>query len=85
VICVAFALVGHLLTRFHSQQKEAQTKLNMFKEDPDSWLLVDAILQNSKYEQTKYLGLQVLDHVITTRWSKLHHIFQPYPGPPEEM
>ncbi|EAT87494.2 hypothetical protein SNOG_05103 [Parastagonospora nodorum SN15] len=42
-----------------------------FKENPDAWLLVDKILQDAQYPQTKYLGLQVLDNVIMTRWKVL--------------
>ncbi|KAK8107104.1 putative nuclear export factor CRM1 [Apiospora kogelbergensis] len=53
------------------QQKAAQAALNQFKEDPDAWLLVDKILTDASYPQTKYLGLQVLDHVIMTRWKVL--------------
>jgi len=53
------------------QQKQAQTALNQFKENPDTWLMVDKILQDATYEQTKYLGLQVLDNVIMTRWKVL--------------
>ncbi|KAI1167318.1 CRM1 C terminal-domain-containing protein [Nemania serpens] len=53
------------------QQKAAQTALNQFKEDPDAWLLVDQILSESKHPQTKYLGLQILDSVIMTRWKVL--------------
>jgi exportin-1 len=34
-------------------------------------MLVDKILQEAEYPQTKYLGLQVLDSVITTRWKTL--------------
>jgi exportin-1 len=52
-------------------QKQAQAALNQFKENPDSWLLVDKILQEAQYPQTKYLGLQVLDSVIMTRWKVL--------------
>ncbi|KAJ4409460.1 Karyopherin transporter [Neurospora sp. IMI 360204] len=52
-------------------QAQAQTVLNQFKEDPDAWLMVDEILQKATYEQTKYLGLQVLDNVIMTRWKVL--------------
>ncbi|KAI6786512.1 hypothetical protein KC342_g11970, partial [Hortaea werneckii] len=48
------------------QQKAAQATLNQFKENPDSWLMVDKILQDAQYPQTKYLGLQVLDNVIMT-------------------
>ncbi|EME38538.1 hypothetical protein DOTSEDRAFT_75903 [Dothistroma septosporum NZE10] len=53
------------------QQKAAQASLNQFKENPDAWLLVDKILQEAQYPQTKYLGLQVLDNVIMTRWKVL--------------
>lgn len=53
------------------QQKQAQAALNQFKENPDAWLMVDKILQDAQYPQTKYLGLQVLDNVIMTRWKVL--------------
>ncbi|KAK3321206.1 CRM1 C terminal-domain-containing protein [Cercophora scortea] len=53
------------------QQKAAQLALNQFKEDPDAWLMVDNILSTATYEQTKFLGLQVLDNVIMTRWKVL--------------
>ncbi|GAB1313322.1 Karyopherin transporter [Madurella fahalii] len=53
------------------QQKAAQAALNQFKEDPDAWLMVDEILSKATYEQTKFLGLQVLDNVIMTRWKVL--------------
>ena len=52
-------------------QSQAQNAMNQFKENPDSWLTVDKILQESTYPQTKYLGLQVLDNVIMTRWKVL--------------
>lgn len=52
-------------------QKQAQNTLNQFKENPDAWLLVDKILQEATYPQTKYLGLQVLDNVIMTKWKVL--------------
>ncbi|MCJ1355086.1 MAG: Karyopherin transporter [Icmadophila ericetorum] len=52
-------------------QKQAQHTMNQFKENPDAWLMVDKILQESTYPQTKYLGLQVLDNVIMTRWKVL--------------
>jgi len=53
------------------QQKQAQATLNQFKENPDAWLMVDKILADAQYPQTKYLGLQVLDGVIMTRWKVL--------------
>ncbi|KLU91186.1 exportin-1 [Magnaporthiopsis poae ATCC 64411] len=53
------------------QQKTAQAALNQFKEDPDAWLMVDQILSEATYSQTKFLGLQILDNVISTRWKVL--------------
>ncbi|KAI6368810.1 hypothetical protein MCOR25_004553 [Pyricularia grisea] len=53
------------------QQKAAQAALNQFKEDPDAWLMVDQILSEATYSQTKFLGLQILDNVIMTRWKVL--------------
>ncbi|EHY60774.1 Exportin-1 [Exophiala dermatitidis] len=52
-------------------QKQAQQKLNEFKSNPDAWLMVDKLLQESTYMPTKYLGLQVLDDVVNTRWKVL--------------
>ncbi|KAL9613997.1 MAG: hypothetical protein Q9167_001477 [Letrouitia subvulpina] len=52
-------------------QKQAQNTLNQFRENPDAWLLVDKILQDATYSQTKYIGLQVLDNVIMTKWKVL--------------
>ncbi|KAL8825178.1 MAG: hypothetical protein Q9191_004574 [Dirinaria sp. TL-2023a] len=44
---------------------------DLFKENPDAWLLVDKILQEATYPQTKYIGLQVLESVIQTKWKVL--------------
>jgi hypothetical protein len=35
------------------QQKAAQLALNQFKDDPDSWLMVDKILSDAQHPQTK--------------------------------
>ncbi|TGZ80407.1 hypothetical protein EX30DRAFT_59082 [Ascodesmis nigricans] len=53
------------------ERTAAQQFLNQFREAPDSWILVDKILETSTYQQTKYIGLQVLDNVIQTRWKVL--------------
>ena len=52
-------------------QKQAGQKLTEFKSNPDAWLMIDKILQESAYIPTKYLGLQVLDDVVNTRWKVL--------------
>jgi exportin-1 len=53
------------------QQKVAQTVLTQLKENPDSWMKVDAILQFSKNQETKYFALQILENLIKTRWNAL--------------
>lgn len=53
------------------QQKIAQDILTTLKEDPNAWTRVDAILEFSKNQQTKYYGLQILENVIKTRWKIL--------------
>ncbi|KAI1914616.1 Karyopherin transporter [Ophidiomyces ophidiicola] len=54
-------------------RKQAQQSLTEFKQNPDAWLLVGNILQESNYLLTLYLdlALQVLDDVIMTRWKVL--------------
>lgn len=52
-------------------QKQSQQKLNEFRANGDSWLLVDKILQEATYLPTKYLALQVLEDVVNTRWQVL--------------
>lgn len=53
------------------QQKVAQTVLTQLKENPDAWMKVDAILQYSKNQETKYFALQILENLIKTRWNAL--------------
>jgi exportin-1 len=52
-------------------QRVAQTLLTRLKEHPDAWTRVDAILQCSPSLATKYYALQILEHVIITRWKVL--------------
>ena len=56
---------------FLVQQRIAQEVLTTLKEHPDAWTRVDAILEYSKNQQTKYYGLQILEQVINTRWKIL--------------
>lgn len=53
------------------QQKMAQQVLAQFQEHPDAWQRVPAILQQSSNAQTKYIALQILDKLISTRWKVL--------------
>ena len=52
-------------------QKGASEILARFKESPDSWMKVDAILEFSALLETKYFGLQILEQLIQTRWKAL--------------
>ncbi|KAF9351073.1 Karyopherin transporter [Mortierella sp. AD094] len=53
------------------EHKLAQQILTQFQENPDSWRRVDAILDNSKDPQTKYIALQILEKLVQTRWKLL--------------
>lgn len=54
-----------------TQQHVAQQILTTFKEHPDAWTRVDAILEFSKNKETKYYALQILENLIKTRWKVL--------------
>ncbi|TIC03141.1 hypothetical protein E3Q16_03226 [Wallemia mellicola] len=45
--------------------------LTQFQEHPDSWQRVPAILEMSPNPQTKYIGLQILEKLIQTKWKVL--------------
>ncbi|XP_035225153.1 exportin-1-like, partial [Stegodyphus dumicola] len=64
-------VVNCMYTGEGAQQKIAQEVLTALKEHPDAWTRVDAILEFSKNQQTKYYGLQILENVIKTRWKVL--------------
>ncbi|KAJ3967974.1 Crm1-F1 [Lentinula raphanica] len=53
------------------EQQAAQLALTQFQEHPDAWTRVPEILQKSTYSQTKYIGLQILEKLISTRWKSL--------------
>ncbi|KAI1318160.1 Karyopherin transporter [Mortierella claussenii] len=54
-----------------ADHKLAQQVLTQFQENPDAWRRVDAILDNSKDPQTKYIALQILEKLVQTRWKLL--------------
>lgn len=54
-----------------AQQKEAQTILTKFQEHPDAWQSADKILQFSQNPHAKFIGLSILDKLITTKWKLL--------------
>ncbi|XP_014250231.1 exportin-1 [Cimex lectularius] len=65
------SIVSWMYTGIGEQQKVAQEVLTSLKEHPDAWTRVDAILEFSTNQQTKYYALQILEQVIKTRWKIL--------------
>ncbi|CAE6421161.1 unnamed protein product [Rhizoctonia solani] len=53
------------------EQKQAQVVLTQFQEHPDAWQRVPAVLETSGSMQSKYIGLQILEKLIQTRWKIL--------------
>ncbi|CAG0915869.1 unnamed protein product [Notodromas monacha] len=64
-------VVGCMYNGTGDQQKIAQQVLNSLKEHPEAWTRVDAILEFSQNQETKYYALQILENVIKTRWKAL--------------
>lgn len=64
-------IVGCMYAGIGEQQRVAQEVLTTLKEHPDAWTRVDAILEFSSNQQTKYYALQILEQVIKTRWRVL--------------
>lgn len=52
-------------------QQKAQTILNQFQENPDSWKTSDQILSNSTNSQSKYIALSCLNNLIQYRWKSI--------------
>uniref|UniRef100_A0A915EA02 Exportin-1 n=1 Tax=Ditylenchus dipsaci TaxID=166011 RepID=A0A915EA02_9BILA len=63
---------GHIDEPSYWRDSERSVRyLARFKESPDSWTKVDAILEYSNLLETKYFGLQILEQLIQTRWKAL--------------
>ncbi|KAK0203228.1 CRM1 C terminal-domain-containing protein [Desarmillaria ectypa] len=60
---------------FYSGQGEdakiAQNVLTQFEEHPDAWTRVPEILETASFPQTKFIGLQILEKLVSTRWKTL--------------
>lgn len=56
------------------EQAEANHILMELKEDRDSWTKVDAILQYSTLNESKYFALQILEGVIQHKWKSLPQV-----------
>ncbi|KAJ7693168.1 CRM1 C terminal-domain-containing protein [Mycena rosella] len=53
------------------EQQTAQLVLTQFEEHPESWTRVPEILEKSTFPQSKFIGLQILERLVTTRWKTL--------------
>ncbi|CAG8461263.1 7509_t:CDS:10 [Paraglomus brasilianum] len=65
------AVVKTFYTGIGQEQHMAQQVLTQFQENADAWLRVDSILSQSKFQHTKFLALQILEKLISTRWKIL--------------
>lgn len=45
--------------------------LTQFQEHPDAWQRVPKVLSESSNSQTKFIALQIMDKLITTKWKAL--------------
>ncbi|TIB03312.1 hypothetical protein E3P96_01932 [Wallemia ichthyophaga] len=66
-------MAQRVLTQFQvSLMRFKPSQLTPIKQDhPDSWQRVPAILELSPSPQTKYIGLQILEKLIQTKWKVL--------------
>ncbi|KAG8217548.1 CRM1 C terminal-domain-containing protein [Butyriboletus roseoflavus] len=53
------------------EQQMAQQILTQLEEHPDAWTRVPEIMERSSFQQSKYIGLQILEKLIITRWKTL--------------
>ncbi|KAI9090074.1 CRM1 C terminal-domain-containing protein [Phlyctochytrium arcticum] len=53
------------------EQIAANNVLEQFRQHPDAWKRVDAILENSQVMQSKYIALSILENLIKSMWKVL--------------
>ena len=72
-VCICICICTYVCVRVSSctQRVPAEKLLTAFQEHPESWTRVDSILETSRYQNTKYFALQVLESVIKYRWNAL--------------
>ncbi|KAF9533498.1 CRM1 C terminal-domain-containing protein [Crepidotus variabilis] len=58
-------------TGLGQEQGMAQQILTQFQDHPESWTRVPDILEKAGFPQTKYIGLQILEKLIQTKWRTL--------------
>lgn len=68
------ALFDQVVDAFYKggpNQQAAQTILNQFQENPESWKRSDLILSTSSNAQSKYIALSCLNKLIQYRWKTI--------------
>lgn len=69
------ALMDRIVTVFYTgagqERQMAQQILTQLEDHPDAWTRVPHILERSTFPQSKYIGLQILEKLIITRWKTL--------------
>ncbi|KAG6831297.1 Exportin-1 [Tricholoma furcatifolium] len=69
------ALLDKVVMAFYTgvgqERQLAQQVLTQLEEHPDSWTRVPDILERASFPQSKYIGLQILEKLINTRWKTL--------------
>ncbi|OQS54800.1 Xpo1 [Ecytonucleospora hepatopenaei] len=62
-------IVQQALSSNATEKTKAESVLLQFKKLNNSWLKVDFILKNSKYKESKFIALQILEENINTKWN----------------
>ncbi|KAG0940317.1 hypothetical protein G6F57_005630 [Rhizopus arrhizus] len=55
----------------HAEMQAAQKTLTNFQHDLNSWQVVDQILEQSSYLQTKFIALNIFEEFVKVRWNTL--------------
>mmetsp|Transcript_13459 Transcript_13459/g.38211 ORF Transcript_13459/g.38211 Transcript_13459/m.38211 type:complete len:1071 (+) Transcript_13459:123-3335(+) len=58
-------------SKSNEERMAAEAVLKRLQEHPEAWTRVDAILERSQSQQTKFFALQILESVIKYRWGAL--------------
>jgi exportin-1 len=70
------SLMDNVVTALYSgsggkEQQLAQQILTQFQDNPEAWTRVPDIMERSSFPQTKFIGLQILEKLVNTRWKTL--------------
>ncbi|KAI8913065.1 CRM1 C terminal-domain-containing protein [Powellomyces hirtus] len=66
-----FDRVVNAMFTYGPEQGQANSALEQFRQHPDAWKRVDAILERSQVMQSKYIALSILETLIKSMWKVL--------------